>query len=58
MKRPSPGPEQPKPAAPRAGPPAGDVSPAEQAARAAKPGAISDEEKARLAAEVSRIEDA
>jgi len=37
---------------------AGDVSPAEEAARAADPGALTDEEKASLAAEVSRIEDA
>lgn len=35
-----------------------DVSPAEEAARAADPGALTNEEKAKLAAEVSRIEDA
>lgn len=58
MKRLPPASREPKPAAAVDIPAAGDVSPAEEAARAASPSAVSDEEKARLAAEVSRIEDA
>ena len=51
--------EPPKAADPRA-PARGAraVSAAEEAARTASPGALTDEEKAALAAEVSRIEDA
>jgi hypothetical protein len=47
---------RPKPTAPKA--PSRAASDAEEAARTALPGALTDDEKARLAAEVSRIEDA
>ena len=45
-----------RPAAPKA--PSRAASDAEEAARTASPGALTDAEKAQLAAEVSRIEDA